>query len=128
MRNVRIRSEERDKDRTECGVLMGELEGEGGENIKEASTVFEIARTEEGRSQPSVGEDALGDGLGDRGLPRPGEAVQPVDGGCVVIFGPQLDVVEDGFPGSFETAGATPVPELRPLGTSAAVQHRQFSC
>ena len=107
---------------------MGELKGESGEDIEETPAVFEIARTEEGRSQPSVGEDVLGDGLGDRGLPGPGEAVQPVDGGRVVILGPQFNVVEDVFSGPFQAAGATPVSEFRPLSTSAAVQHRQFSC
>ena len=88
MRNIRIRLEEGDQGRSKFGVLVSELKGEGGKDVVDVPTVFEIARTEEGRSESPVGEDAFGGGLGDRRLASPGEPVQPVDRRHVEVFGP----------------------------------------
>jgi len=107
---------------------MSELEGEGGEDVVEVPAVREIARTKEGRSQSPVGEDALGDGLGDCGLARPGEPVQPVDGGHLGVVGPGFYLIQDTLPGSLEAALAITMSELDSFCTTAAVQHRQFSC
>ena len=128
MYDIRIRLEEGDEDRSKLRVSVSELEGEGGKDVVEVPAVCEIARAEEGRSQSPVGKDVLGDGLGDRGLAGPSEPVQPVDGGHFEVFGPRFYLIQDSPPGSFEAAQATTVSELGPFGTTAAVQHRQFSC
>ena len=80
--------EERDEGGSKSGVFMSKLEGKSREDVMEVPAIFEIARTEEGRSKSPVGEEALGEGLRDRGLASPGESVEPVDGRRVVVFGP----------------------------------------
>jgi hypothetical protein len=79
---------EGDENRSEFGEFVGQLEGEGGEDEVEVAAVLEIARTEERRSELSVGKDPLADCLGDRGLASPGEPVQPEDRRLVEVFGP----------------------------------------
>ena len=101
MSNIRVRSKERDEDGSKFEVLVCELESESGEDVMEVSAIFEIARAEEGCSQPPVSEDALGNRLGDRGLAGPCEPVQPVDGGHVRIFRPRFDVFQNSVPRPF---------------------------
>ena len=124
MSDVRACSEERDEDRSKFRVFVSELEGKSGEDVVKVLAVLEIARTEEGSAQPSVGEDAFRDGLGDCGLASPGEPVQPVDGGSIGVLGPRLDVIQDSVPGPFETTLAIAMSELGPSGTTTIVQHR----
>ena len=73
---------------SKVGVFVCKLESKGGEYEVEVATVLEVSGTEKGCSQETIGEDMLSDGLSDGGLPGPGEAVQPEDGGCVGVFGP----------------------------------------
>ena len=77
---------------SKVGVFVCELESKGREYEVEVAAVLEVSRTKEGRSQETVSEDALGNGLSDRRLPRPGESVQPEDGRLVEIFSPRLDL------------------------------------
>ncbi len=43
MANIRIRSEERDEDRSEFGIFVSKLEGESGEDVMEVPAVFKVA-------------------------------------------------------------------------------------
>ena len=88
MHDIRIRLEEGDKSGSKFRKLVGQLEGEGGEDEVEATAVLEVARTEERRSELSVGKGPFTDRLGDRGLAGAGESVQPEDGGLVEVFDP----------------------------------------
>ena len=43
MCNIRVRSEERDKDGSEFGVFLGKLEGKSRKDVKKVSAVLKIA-------------------------------------------------------------------------------------
>ena len=88
MRDVRIRLEEGDENRPKFWKLVGQLEGEGGEDEVQIAAVLEFARTEERCSQLSVSKDLLADCLGDRGLAGPSETVEPEDRRLVEILDP----------------------------------------
>jgi len=107
---------------------MSKLEGEGGKNVVKTPAIIEVARTEEGCSQSPIGENVLRDRLGDCGLAGSGEPVQPVNGGGVRVISPQFYLVQDGPPGSFEAAAPITMAEIRPAGTTTAVQHGKFGC
>jgi hypothetical protein len=106
---------------------VSKLEGKGWKDQTEVSAVLGIARAEKRGSKPSVSEDAFRNRLCDRGLASPGESIQPVDRRRGVIFGPQFYVVQDGFAGPFEAAGASSMSELGSFSSSAAVERRQLS-
>ena len=106
------------------GVFVCELESKGGEYEVEVAAVFEVSGTEKGCSQEAIGEDMLGDGLSDSRLPCSGEAVQPEDGGCVKVFSPRLDIVQDSFTGSPEATSTISMLVSSPASTAAAVEHR----
>ena len=80
--------EERDEDGSKFWELVGQLEGEGGEDEVEVAAVLEIARAEVRRSELPVGKDPLADRLGDRRLAGPGKPVQPEDRRLVEVSGP----------------------------------------
>ena len=107
---------------------MSELEGEGGEDVVEVPAVLEIAGAEEGRSKSPVSEDALGDGLGDRGFASPGKPVEPVDGGHFGVRRPRLYGIQHSLPGPFEAALTVTVSKFDSFGAVAAVQDGQFTC
>ena len=106
------------------GVLVCELESKGRENEVEVATVLEVAGAKEGCSQETIGEDVLSDGLSDGRLPCPGEAVQPEDGGLPEVFGPRLNLVQDGLPCTPEAASTISMLISSPTSTAATVQHR----
>ena len=108
---------------SKVGVFVCKLESEGGKYEVEVAAVLEVSGTKEGRSQETVSEDTLGNGLSDRRLPRPGESVQPEDGGLVEIPSPQLDLAQDSLARAPEAASAISVLISRPTSTAAAVQY-----
>ena len=73
---------------SKVGVFVCELESKGGKYKVEVAAVLEVSGTKEGGSQETISEDTLGDSLSDRRLPRPGEPIEPEDGGLVEIFSP----------------------------------------
>ena len=108
---------------SKIGVFVCELESKGGKYEVEVAAVLEVSRTKEGRSQETVSEDTLGDGLSNRRLPCPGESVQPEDGGVVEVFSPRLDVGQDSLARAPEAASAISMLIPGPTSTTAAVQH-----
>ena len=90
----------------------------------EVAAILEVSGTEKGRSQETIGEDTLNDGLSDRRLPCPSKAVQPEDGGCVKVFDPRLDIVQDSFTRSPEAASTVSVLISSPASTAAVVEYR----
>jgi hypothetical protein len=62
---------------SEFWVPVGELEGEGGENVLDISPVLEISRTEETRAELPVCKAILSESLGDGRLASPRETVKP---------------------------------------------------
>ena len=109
---------------SKVGVLVRELERKGGEDEVEVATVLKISGTKKGCSQETIGEHTFRDGLSDGRLPCPGKAVQPEDGGCVRVFSPRLDLVQDSFTGSPEATPTISMLISSPAGTAAAIQHR----
>jgi len=79
---------EGDESGSEFREFVGQLEGEGGEDEVQVAAVLKVTRTEEGRSELTVGEDPLADCLGDRGFASPSEPVQPEDRRLIGVFGP----------------------------------------
>ena len=108
---------------SKVGVLVCELESKGGKYEAEVAAVFEVSRTKEGRSQETISEDTIGDGLSDRRFPRPGEPVQPEDGGLVEVFSPRLDVGQDSLARAPEAASAISMLVSSSTSTAAVVQH-----
>jgi hypothetical protein len=62
---------------SELWVSIGELEGEGGEDVLNVAPVLEISRAEETRPELSIRITGLGERLGDGRLPGPRETVEP---------------------------------------------------
>ena len=106
------------------GVFVCELERKGREDEVQVATVLKISGTKKGCSQETIGEHTFRDGLSDGRLPCPGEAVQPEDGGCVRVFSPRLDLVQDSFTGSPEATSTISMLISSSASTAAAVQHR----
>ena len=91
----------------------------------EVAAVLEVSGTKEGRSQETISEDTLGGGLSNRRFPRPGEPVQPEDGGLVEIFSPRVDLAQNNLARAPEAASAISIMPISSLAsTVAAVQHR----
>ena len=109
---------------SKVGVFVCELESKGRKYEAEVAAVLEVSRTKEGRSQETVSEDTLGDGLSDRRLPCPGEPIKPEDGGLVEVFSPGLDLGQDSLARAPEAASAISMLIPGPTSTTAAVQHR----
>ena len=109
---------------SKVGVFVCELERKGGEDETEVATVLEVSGAKKGCPQETISEDTLNDGLSDGRLPRPGEAVQPEDWGCVKVFSPRLDLVQDGFTRSPEATSTISMLISSPMSTAAAVEHR----
>ena len=95
MEDFWIRLDQLDELRSKLGVPPGELDSQGGEDGLEAAPVLEVSGAEEGGTQPSVRKRPFRDRLCDCALPRPGETVQPVDGGLVEVTGPQFNFVQN---------------------------------
>ena len=74
--------------RSKIGVLVCQLECEGGEYEVEVAAIFEVARTKERGSEAFFGENPLSDCLSDCRFPRPGEPIEPEDRRRAEIFGP----------------------------------------
>ena len=108
---------------SKVGVLVCELESKGGKYEAEVAAVLEVSRTKEGRSQETVSEDTLGDGLSDRRLPCPGGPVQPEDGGLVEVLSSRLDLAQDSLARAAEAASAISMLISSPTSTAAAVQY-----
>ena len=108
---------------SKVGVFVCELESKGGENEVQVAAVLEVSRTKEGRSQETVSEDTLGDGLSNRRLPRPGKPIKPEDGGLVEVFSPRLDLGQDSLARTPEAASAISMLISSPTSTAAAVQY-----
>ena len=103
MDDFRIRLDQPNEGRSELGVPPGELDSQGGEDCLEVPPVLEVPGAEEGGSQPSIRSRPLRDRLCNGALPRPGEPVQPIDGGFVEVTGPKLDLVQNCCTCSAET-------------------------
>ena len=76
----------------------------------------------------AIGEDAFCDSLCDRGLPRPGESVEPEDRRPVETLGPLFDLVQHTLPGSPQAATPIPVPISGPVGATTAIQDHHIGC
>ena len=98
-----IRLDQPDEGRSELGVPPGELDGQGREDGLEVPPVLEVPGAEEGGTQPSIRSRPLRNCLCNSALTRPGEPIQPIDGGFVKVTGPKLDLVKDCCTCSFET-------------------------
>ena len=70
----------------------------------------------------------LGDCLEDRGLPRSGQPVQPVDRGLVEISGPESDLIQNNTTCSLETASAVAMSIFEPLCAEEAVESSHIGC
>ena len=103
---------------------MCELESKSREYEAQVVAILEVSGTKKGRSQETIGEDTFSDGLSDRRLPRPGEPVEPEDGGLAEVFGPQLDLVQDSLSRTPEAAPAVSVLISSSTSTAAAIQDR----
>ena len=79
------------------------MESEGGKDGLEVTPVLEVSRTEEGSAESSLRKHPLCDRLGNGGLPRSSEPVQPVDRRFVAVVCPSFDLVQNGAAGSLET-------------------------
>ena len=108
---------------SKVGVFVCELESKGREYEVEVAAVLEVSRTKEGRSQETVSEDALGDGLSDRRLPCPGEPIKPEDGRLVEVFSPRFDLGQDSLARAPEAASAISMLISSSTSAAAAVQH-----
>ena len=64
---------------SKIGVFVCELKSKGGEDEVEVAAVLEVSGAKKGRSEETIGEDTLSDGLSDCRLPCSGEAIQPED-------------------------------------------------
>jgi len=76
---------QRDKYRSEFGVLPCELDGQGGEYEMEVAPVLKVSGTEEGGTELIICEQPLCGRLSDRALSCPGQSVEPVDGGLAEV-------------------------------------------
>src|SRR5258705_16013 len=94
----------------------------------QVTSVFEVSRTKECRSQETFGEHTFSDGLSDGRLPRPSEAVQPKDWTHVEALTPRLDLVKDSLPRAPGAVSAMSMLVCSSTGTAAAVQHRELDC
>ena len=108
---------------SKVGAFVCELESKGRKYEVEVAAVLEVSRTKEGCSQETISEDTLSDGLGDRRLPRPGESINPEDGGLVEVFSPRLDLGQDSLARAPEAASAISMLISSPTSTAATVQH-----
>ena len=89
----------------------------------EVAAVLEVSGTKEGRSQETISEDTLGGGLSNRRFPRPGEPVQPEDGGLVEVLSPRLYLAQDSLARAPEATSAISMLISSPTSTAATVQH-----
>jgi len=94
----------------------------------EVAPVFEVSRAEERGSELSIREHPLGDGLGDGGLPRSGQTIQPVDGGLVEVPCPEFDLVQNNSASPPETTFPAAMPVLGLLGAAKIVEDSCFGC
>jgi len=124
----RVRLHERDEDRSKFGVRACELNRKSWEDETEVPPVPEVSRTEEGGSKSSICEYPLRDRLRDRGLPSPGQPVQPVDGRLVEIPCPQVDPVQDNSTGSLQATITVTMSVFGRLRTTETVEDDRFSC
>ena len=104
-------------------VFVCELESKGRKYEAEVAAVPKVSRTKEGRSQETVSEDTVSDGLSNRRLPRPGEPIKPEDGGLVEVFSPRLDLGQDSLARAPEAASAISMLIPGPASTTAVIQH-----
>ena len=105
------------------GVFVCQLESNCRKDEMEVATVFEVSRTKEGCTQETISERTFSNGLGDRRLPCPGEAVQPEDGGLVEVFRPRLDLAQDSFPRAPEAASTISMLICSSTSTAVGVQY-----
>ena len=117
-----------DEGRSELGVPPGELDGQGWEDGLEVTPVLEISGAKEGGTQPSVRKCPLRNRPRDGALPRPGETVQPVDGGLVKVTGPKFDFIQDGCARSSKTTAAVSMSILGTFCTPDVVENSGFGC
>ena len=127
MYDVRIGSEERDKQGSEARVLVCKLECQSGKDVLEVTAILKTSRAEERRSQPAVGKHPLRDRLCDRGFPRPSESVEPEDWRLAEVLGPTLDLAQDTLSRSVEAPAPITVLTSSPLSATTLVQHQRFS-
>ena len=74
----------------------------------------------------SICERSLRDGMCDGTLPRPGQPVQPVDGGLVEIDNPELNLVENGCACPLKTTLAVAMSILGPACAADIVEDGCF--
>ena len=128
MSNSWIRSNQRDEDRSKLGVLVGELNGEGGKNEVEVAAVRVVSRTEEGGTKLSSCEHPLRNRLCDGTLPCPSQPVQPVDGRLAKIPCPEFDFVQDGYASSLQTTPTVAMPIFGGLSAAEIIEGDRLSC
>ena len=89
---------------------------------------MEVSGAKEGGTESPVYERPLGGRLCDGSLPRPGEPIQPVDGGLVKVVDPEFDRVQNCGTRSFEATVALSVSVLGFFCISNVVENIRFGC
>ena len=64
--------------------------------------------------------------MGDSGLTRPGQPVQPVDRGLVEVPGPEFDLVQNSSACPLEAPVPITMPKFGPLGATEIVEDSRF--
>ena len=127
MDDSRIRLHQWDEDRPKFCVPACKLDRKGWENELEVAPIQEVPRAEERGSELSICEYPLRDRLRNGALPRPGQPVQPIDGGLIEIPRPELDLVQDSSASSLQTTLAVPMPILSCLRAAEIIEDGHFS-
>ena len=130
MDDVRIRPDQLNKGGSKLGISPGELDREGWEYRPEVPSVLEVSGAKEGGAESAICECPLGDRLCDGSLPRPGEPIQPVDGGFVFVkvVDPEFDLVQNCCARCLETTAAVSVLIPGSFCISDIVENICFGC
>ena len=126
--NSWIQLHRRDEVGSKFCVPACELNGQGGEYELEVAPILEVSRTEERGTEPPVCEESLRDRLRDGGLPRPSQAIQPVDGGLVKVPCPEFDLAQDSSTCPLQATIAVAVSILDILRAVDISENSCFNC
>ena len=129
--DVRARDQNRNQFFPKARVMVGQLEGEGGENFLGISPVFEITRAEEARAKLPVYETHLRKRLGNSRLSSSGEAAEPEDALILFPHQPILELEEDTLPCALQAPWSVPgvvigTRGMVHIGKQGEIQHVLF--
>ena len=89
---------------SEMGILTGELEGKGREDLLKIAAVLEVPRAEEASPELPILGGCLGERLGDGRFTGPSHSVEPEDALTAVVCKPTVNILEDFCPRSLQTS------------------------